>query len=121
GIERGAQLMADTGDELRLVFARQLQLPVLVLDFVEQPHVLDRDRRLVSESRYQVDLLVGERTHLGTRQCQNADSADDGGRHHRKIGTRIGTQRIETGCYEMRWRRPKPMKNADKTACFDMG
>jgi hypothetical protein len=37
-------------EELRLVLARQLELAALVLDFVEQPHVLDGDRRLVSES-----------------------------------------------------------------------
>jgi hypothetical protein len=36
-------------EELRLVLARQLELAALVLDFVEQPHVLDGDRRLVSE------------------------------------------------------------------------
>jgi hypothetical protein len=55
------------------------QLFALVLDFVKQPHVLDRDRRLVGESRYQLDLLLAERPHLGTRQCQNAsrDAADD--------------------------------------------
>ena len=35
GVERGAQLVAHAGDELRLVLARHLQLPVLVLDFVE--------------------------------------------------------------------------------------
>ena len=49
GVERGAQLMAHAGDELRLVLARFRQLTVLVLDFVEQPHVLDRDHRLVGE------------------------------------------------------------------------
>src|SRR5262249_34832922 len=34
-VERRAQLVADAGDELRLVFARLCELPVLVLDFVE--------------------------------------------------------------------------------------
>ena len=55
------------------MLARQLELAALVLDFVEQPHVLDRDRRLVGEGRDQLDLLVGERPHLGARQGQNAD------------------------------------------------
>jgi hypothetical protein len=32
-----------------------LQLAVLVLDF-EQPHILDRDHRLVSEGRGELDL-----------------------------------------------------------------
>src|SRR5262249_48864016 len=42
GIERRAQLVAHAGDELRLVLARPFELAALVLDFVEQPHVLDR-------------------------------------------------------------------------------
>ena len=49
GVERRAQLMAHIGEELRLVPARLFKLPALVLYFVEQPHVLDRDRRLVSK------------------------------------------------------------------------
>ena len=49
GVERRAQLMAHIGEELRLVLARLFKLPALVLDFVEQPHVLDGDHRLVGE------------------------------------------------------------------------
>ena len=56
GIERRAQLVAHAGDELRLVLAGLRQLPVLILDFVEQPHVLDRDRGLVGEGLDQLDL-----------------------------------------------------------------
>ena len=52
--------MAHAGDELGLVLARHLQLTVLVLDFVEQPGVLDRDCRLVGEGGDQLDLLVRE-------------------------------------------------------------
>ena len=51
GIERGAKLMAHVGEELRLVLARLGELAAL-LDFVEQPHVLDRDYRLVGEGRH---------------------------------------------------------------------
>jgi len=51
GIERRAQLMAHAGDELRLVLAGLLELSVLLLDFVEQADVLDRDGRLVGEGR----------------------------------------------------------------------
>ena len=58
GVERGAQLVAHAGDELRLVLARQCELTALVLDLVEHPHVLDRDRGLVGEGRHQLDLLV---------------------------------------------------------------
>ena len=49
GIERRAQLMAHIGEKLRLVLACFGELAALVLDFVEQPHVLDRDHRLIGE------------------------------------------------------------------------
>ena len=62
GVERRAQLVAHVGEELRLVLARLGELAALVLDFVEQPHVLDRDHRLVGEGGDQLDLLVGERS-----------------------------------------------------------
>ena len=51
GVERRAQLVAHIGEELRFVLARLLDLPALVLDFFEQPHVLDGDHRLVGEGR----------------------------------------------------------------------
>src|SRR5262249_21523054 len=60
GVERGAQLVAHAGEELRLVLARQLQLAVLVLDFIEQAHILDGNHRLVGEGCEQLDLLVSE-------------------------------------------------------------
>src|SRR5262249_18392309 len=68
GIERRAQLMTHIGEELRLVLARLFKLAALVLDLIEQPHVLDRNRSLVSEGRDQFDLLVGEGIYLRTRQ-----------------------------------------------------
>ena len=43
------------------MLARQFELTALVLDFVEQPHVLNRDHRLVGEGFDQLDLLVGKR------------------------------------------------------------
>ena len=54
GVERRAQLVAHVGEELRLVLARLGELAALVLDFVEQAHVLDRDHRLVGEGRDQL-------------------------------------------------------------------
>jgi len=58
GIQRRAQLVVDAGDELRLVLAGLLELSVFLVDFVEQPHVLDRllppGRR-----RLQFDLILG--------------------------------------------------------------
>src|SRR6516165_7125945 len=73
GVERRAQLVAHAGEELRLVLARQLKLPALVLDFVEQPHVLNGNHRLVGECRNQFDLLLAERTHGHSRQIEHAD------------------------------------------------
>src|SRR5262249_56107352 len=49
GIERRAQFVAHAGEELRLVFARQLQLAALVLDLAEQARILDRQHRLGRE------------------------------------------------------------------------
>src|SRR5262249_2207556 len=86
GVERRAQLVAHAGDELRLVLARLLQLTVLVLDFVEQPHVLDGDHRLVSEGRKQLDLLVSEGRDLRLPQPYCAERyalAQQGYRQHR--------------------------------------
>ena len=59
-VERCAQLMAHIGKELRLVLARFFKLAALVLDFVEQSNVLDRDTCLIGEGLDQPDLLGGE-------------------------------------------------------------
>ena len=45
----------------RLLLERLGQLPVPRLELREQPHVLDRDHRLVGEGLEERDLLVGER------------------------------------------------------------
>ena len=50
GIERRAQLVAHIGEEMRLVLAGDLELAALVVDFVEQPRILNRQNRLRSES-----------------------------------------------------------------------
>ena len=55
------------------MLARFFKLPALVLDFVEQPHILDRNRSLVGKCRDQLDLLVGERLYFRARQAQKAD------------------------------------------------
>ena len=39
----------------------------------EQPHILDCDRRLVGEGRYQLDLLIGERVNLTARKRDDTD------------------------------------------------
>ena len=64
GVQRRAQLVRHVGEELGLVLVGGLELAALVLDLVEQAHVLDRDHRLVGEGLQQRDLLVGERPHF---------------------------------------------------------
>jgi len=57
GVERRAQLVAHAGEELGFVLARLRQLPALILDFVEQPHVLNRDHGLVGEGLHERPLI----------------------------------------------------------------
>ena len=73
GVERRAQLVAHVGEELRLVLARLGELPALVLDFVEQPHVLDRDHCLVGKRRHQLDLSIREASNRSAHQHDYAD------------------------------------------------
>src|SRR5215471_2955387 len=65
--------MAHAGYELRLVLARQFELAVLVLDFLEQPHVLNRDHALVGEGRGKLDLPIGEPSHRAAYQDNYAN------------------------------------------------
>src|SRR5262249_425432 len=88
GVERRAQLVAHARKELRLVLARLLQLPALLLDFIEQPHVLNCDHRLVGESRNELNLFVGERPHLRARQSQNADGDTFAQHRHAQYGAK---------------------------------
>ena len=54
-------------------FARRSLLLQRFLEFLEQPHVLDGDHRLVGEGFEQLDLRRGEGAHLGATcvQCSN--------------------------------------------------
>src|SRR5262249_41986545 len=73
GIERRAQLVAHAGDELRLVLAGKPQLAALVLDFVEQPHVLDGNHSLIGEGGGKLDLSLGEWAHHPAHQHDDAN------------------------------------------------
>ena len=53
-VERGAQLVAHVGEELRLVLAGDLQLPALLLDLAEQARILDRQGRLLGKGLQQL-------------------------------------------------------------------
>src|SRR6516162_5286452 len=101
GIERRAQLVAHAGDELRLVLTRLCELATLVLDFVEQPHVLDRDRRLVREGRDQLDLLVGEPLNGAARQDQHAGRSALAQHRHAEDCAHVG----EPGSYSQPYLR----------------
>src|SRR6516162_1990469 len=71
-VERRAQFVAHIGEELRFVFARLFDLPAFFLNFLEQADVLDGDHGLVGKRRHQFDLLLGERPHLASHQCDDA-------------------------------------------------
>src|SRR5207247_60634 len=60
GVERRAELVAHVGEELRLVPARDLELPALFLDLPEQPRVLDGQGRLGREGLQRLDDLRRE-------------------------------------------------------------
>ena len=86
GVERRAQLVAHIGEELRLVLARLLELPALVLDFVEQADIGDGDHRLVGKGRDQVDLLLRERLDLRSGQQHGADRRSRAQQRHAEHG-----------------------------------
>ena len=59
-IQRGAEFMAHVGQELGLVLARDFELMALIMHFVEQPRVLDREHGLSGEGLQQVDGSFGK-------------------------------------------------------------
>src|ERR1700730_4771108 len=63
GIEGRAQLVAHIGKKLRFVLTRFGELAALVLNFVKQPDVLDRDRGLVVKRLDKRNLLRRKGTH----------------------------------------------------------
>ena len=79
GIEHRLQIEGRPADDVEHVRGRGLLLERLGqlrsprLDLVEQPHVLDRDHRLVGEGGDELDLLVGERLDDQARDQQDAD------------------------------------------------
>src|SRR5262249_18282808 len=66
GVEDGLQIELGIADDLqdlasrRLIFERLLQLGRLRLHRLKQPHVFDRDYRLVGEGSNQFDLVIVE-------------------------------------------------------------
>src|SRR5215813_6677035 len=70
----GRRTSNDTQDLTRrgLLLQRLSQLAVTILQFLEQPHVLDGDHRLVRKGCDKLDLLVGERPCLRATECDDA-------------------------------------------------
>jgi hypothetical protein len=58
GVERGAEFMAHIGEELRLVLARLGELAALLLDFIKQPYIFNRDCTKVDTSSTSLSLTV---------------------------------------------------------------
>ena len=78
-VEHDLQIEGRTADDLEHIGGRRLllerfgQLLRARLHLVEQPHVLNRDDRLIREGRHQLDLLVRERPQRAARQDDHAD------------------------------------------------
>ena len=56
-----------------LLFQRLRKLARALLLGLEQPHVLDRDRRLIGEGRQQRDVLLLEWPHFRATYCNGAE------------------------------------------------
>ena len=82
------------------MLARLRELPVLVLNLVEQPHVLDRDHSLVGKGLQQRDLPLGEQAGHGARDRDHADGitvTQQRYRHDAAIGHDPGELRARIG------------------------
>jgi Periplasmic binding protein len=56
----------------RAIIEGDAQLGLTVAQLVQEPHVFDRDRRLIGEGRDQFDLLFRECFHQSAEQCNHA-------------------------------------------------
>src|SRR5215472_13556165 len=74
GIERRAQFVAHIGKKLRFVLASDFELSALVLDFAEQPCVLDCENRLISKRLQQFDCVLRKLAGLLSPHYQRSDN-----------------------------------------------
>ena len=72
------------------------ELAALVLDFLEQPHVLDGYCRLVGKGGDKLNLLVGERAHLGAGQGEHANRGALAQHGNSKHGAKPRPGRVES-------------------------
>jgi hypothetical protein len=71
------------------VFQRFAQVASTRLYFVEQPHILDRDHRLVGEGGHQVNLILRKRSHRGSYQRDHTDRGVLSQERHTKHGAEM--------------------------------
>src|SRR5215472_769702 len=94
-IEHRLGICRRSGDDVKhlarrsLMFERVGQLALLRLHLIEQPHVLDRDHRLVSKGSDQLDLLVGKRLDPLSRDCDHPDRHLLAQQRHAQHGTTL--------------------------------
>ena len=67
-----------------LLLQRLVQIVVAPLQFLEQPGVLDRDHRLISERLQERDLSVGERANRQAVHMERADRHSSAQEWHRQ-------------------------------------
>ena len=72
-IESGADCLADFAEGFELAY-RACQFVGSLIQFFEQPHVLDGDHGLIGEGFKQLDLLVGEMAAPPCGECQSLRS-----------------------------------------------
>ncbi len=81
GIEHGLEVERGAADHFqhvarrRLAFERPGEIVIACLELLEQPHVFDRDHRLVGEGAQQRNLCVREEPDLGAPYADRADRA----------------------------------------------
>src|SRR5262249_41732922 len=88
-IEGGVDRLADLAERLQL-FDRVREFACARLHLVEQPHVLDRDHRLVGEGGHQFDLLVAKGSDLRAEQRHYADGLAFAQQRDPKGGAKAG-------------------------------
>src|SRR5258708_39048787 len=74
-VQRGPQLVAHIGEELRFVLTGERQLLALVGDLAEEACILDRQYRLAGESLHQPPRLGREFTSLLPHQKDRPETA----------------------------------------------
>ena len=92
GIERGTQLVAHAGDELRLMLARHFELAALLLYFREQIGVLDGQHRLRREGLQQIEGVLGKRAGRFAPHHQHTDEAFRTKQWHNQRRSESGAQ-----------------------------